>query len=160
MSDLREALNPCPFCGDPDLEFHPNIHGWKIVQCCNCGACGPCIELDDSKVKERWNERAAPAQPEAVEPVKAFGHHFWKSNGDGTESPDFCEGDIPSWKRGVRNVTPLYTTPTLAPDERMRRALEEARSIINSDRDLYEAGHSVRMRYDEVIRHIDEALSS
>lgn len=40
--------------------------------------------------------------------IKLFGYHFWKNNGDGTESPDFCEGEIPKWKTGVRNVVPLY----------------------------------------------------
>ncbi|MGM4891220.1 hypothetical protein [Tardiphaga sp. 839_C3_N1_4] len=41
---------------------------------------------------------------------KPFGHFYWKSNGDGTESPDFCEGDVPPYVRVVRGLTPLYTS--------------------------------------------------
>jgi hypothetical protein len=39
--------------------------------------------------------------------IKLFGHYFWKSNGDGTESPDFCEGEIPK-RIGATRIVPLY----------------------------------------------------
>ena len=43
---------------------------------------------------------------------KPFGYYFWCSNGDGTESPEFCRGEIPSWKQGVKNIIPLYAKST------------------------------------------------
>jgi hypothetical protein len=53
----------------------------------------------------------AALQGSVVVPAKPFGYFYWKSNGDGTESPDFCEGEVPLYVRVVRGLTPLYTHP-------------------------------------------------
>lgn len=63
-SDLM-ALKPCPFCGGNDLTLTVNRHGWKIVECDNCGMRGPCIDLEGDEYLNRWNTRAQPAR-EAV----------------------------------------------------------------------------------------------
>src|SRR5215217_851769 len=49
----------------------------------------------------------------AADRAVPFGFYFWRSNGDGTSSPDFAKGAIPSWHRDVRDVTPLYTLATI-----------------------------------------------
>jgi hypothetical protein len=42
----------------------------------------------------------------------------------------------------------------------IKEALELARSVMLADRDLYEVGHSERLRYDEAIRNIEAALAT
>lgn len=60
---------------------------------------------------------AAAKRNETVEvkEQRPFGHYFWRSNGDGTDSPEFCEGDIPRHKEGVRNVVQLYASSVPQP---------------------------------------------
>lgn len=62
---LREALLPCPFCGEKhDLTVHVYGNGEDdaYVQCRECTTCGP-----DGGDREgaiiKWNQRAALAQP-------------------------------------------------------------------------------------------------
>jgi hypothetical protein len=68
--------------------------------------------------------RDAQTVPESGE-AKPFGHFYWKSNGDGTDSPDFCQGEVPSHVRVARGLTPLYTAPP-AVSCVAREVLEEA----------------------------------
>lgn len=57
------TLKPCPFCSGDDLTLTVNRHGWKIVECDNCGMRGPCIDLEGDEYLNRWNTRAA-SQPD------------------------------------------------------------------------------------------------
>lgn len=63
MTDMREALKPCPFCNSKSLTLTVNEHNWKIVECDDCGMRGPCIDLEGDAYLERWNTRAALAAP-------------------------------------------------------------------------------------------------
>jgi len=55
---------PCPFCGSKDLTLTVNRQRWKVVECDECGAVGPCIDLKDDQYIDRWNKRAlvSPAE--------------------------------------------------------------------------------------------------
>jgi Lar family restriction alleviation protein len=53
----KNGLLSCPFCWGP-AELTYNSEHWPVVQCDNCGAQGPCIELDKSKAIAAWNDRA------------------------------------------------------------------------------------------------------
>jgi hypothetical protein len=51
-------LLPCPFCeGIPHLVT--NHTGWPVAQCDECGAQGPCTEVDKLKAIAAWNVRPA-----------------------------------------------------------------------------------------------------
>src|SRR5687768_4901639 len=71
MSDLREALKPCPFCGNqPKSRWfgatgEDDDSGYWGIECCQAFSHED-TEEDSARV---WNTRAALAQPEAVEPV-------------------------------------------------------------------------------------------
>jgi hypothetical protein len=83
-------------------------HGCKLLNDKRVGSF-----VIDGHVDLRSLARAAltALQDSVVVPAKPFGYFYWKSNGDGTESPDFCEGEVPSYVRVVRGLTPLYTQP-------------------------------------------------
>jgi Lar family restriction alleviation protein len=62
MNDI--AIQPCPFCGDPDPSIDEIDNDVWAVVCNDCGAIGPHLTDDGSKVLgERaialWNGRAA-----------------------------------------------------------------------------------------------------
>jgi hypothetical protein len=105
---------------------------------------------------DRWNTRAAPVQPEAVEPV-AWQYRYRLSS----DWRNISAADIEPWRSAYRNelicgdlvLRPLYTAPPLAPDERMRRALEAAKKLANNFTDC-----STDEIYD-ARRLINEALS-
>lgn len=58
-SGIVERLEPCPFCGATDLTLTRNRHGWKVVECDDCGMKGPCIDLEGDEYLARWNTRPA-----------------------------------------------------------------------------------------------------
>jgi hypothetical protein len=90
----------------------------------------------DPKVGYRECMEALASLPQS-EPVKPFGYYFWKSNGDGTESPDFCKGEIPRYVRVVRGVTPLHTTPQqpASPDASAETRLNTCREKLSALRE-------------------------
>ena len=129
MSDLREALKPCPFCGGNDIRFdkhhsynysHPDFKFHWSMCCYNCGATFPNRYRKELLVAA-WNTRAALAQPEAVEPVAYLHSGDFKEGA--AEDVQYFEVTV-SLYPAVGFDVPIYTTPPLAPDERMRRALE------------------------------------
>src|SRR5687768_2457407 len=135
MSDLREALKPCPFCGGNDIRFdkhhsynysHPDFKFHWSMCCYNCGATFPNRYRKELLVAA-WNTRAALAQPEAVEPVAYLHSGDFKEGA--AEDVQYFEVTV-SLYPAVGFDVPIYTTPPLAPDERMRRALEIVPTII------------------------------
>jgi Lar family restriction alleviation protein len=55
---------PCPFCGDADPAIDEIDNDCWAVCCNGCGAIGPCLADDGSKVLgakaiELWNRRSA-----------------------------------------------------------------------------------------------------
>lgn len=55
---MSDELKPCPFCGSTDLLQENNHYGWAIVQCEECGACGPCINSGRKAANLSWNGRS------------------------------------------------------------------------------------------------------
>lgn len=55
MNDLL----PCPFCGGADVGFGRTGQKWQTVSCNECGAEGPCTEIDRDLIIQKWNTRAA-----------------------------------------------------------------------------------------------------
>jgi uncharacterized Zn finger protein len=58
---IRQEPGLCPFCNGSS-ELIRNADNWPVVQCDECGALGPSIELDPMKAVERWNERYVPVE--------------------------------------------------------------------------------------------------
>lgn len=56
--------SPCPFCGGTDVRVHSyrGIEPESFMQCHNCSTTGPSA-LRQSEAVEKWNTRAALAQP-------------------------------------------------------------------------------------------------
>lgn len=68
MTELREALLPCPFCGSSNID----AEGWASVTakgpaCDNCGASAGIVSDDHSVNIAAWNNRAHPVEAEALE---------------------------------------------------------------------------------------------
>jgi hypothetical protein len=53
----REEMEQCPFCASRCVTKTINHANWPIVQCDDCGACGPCIDSSDDRAVTRWNTR-------------------------------------------------------------------------------------------------------
>jgi Lar family restriction alleviation protein len=78
MSDTRQSVKPCPFCGEQGaLDVHEgSTFRWMLAECGYCGAQGPEVRIDTMS-KDRgaaiaqgrmdaiaeWNKRTTPAQP-------------------------------------------------------------------------------------------------
>lgn len=72
-----EALLPCPFCGKADVGFGRTGQKWQTVACNECGAEGPCTEIDRDLIIEKWNTRAGPAQSPASYRWRQPGNKHW-----------------------------------------------------------------------------------
>lgn len=68
---LREALEPCPFCGGADDADEPRLQDhdlrgleitFRFVECPGCGACGPRCATKRQAIKA-WNTRQALSRP-------------------------------------------------------------------------------------------------
>jgi len=67
MTDDRvREIAPCPFCASTNLTMTVDAQNWNVVQCDNCGASGPCIDLEGDAYINRWNERAIASLPAPV----------------------------------------------------------------------------------------------
>lgn len=186
MSDLRDALKPCPFCGGNGKMIHP-MNRWtkegygpdgSRITCESPGCTGvgkACYgpNQDDDAIAA-WNTRAALAQPEAVEPVAyrwpATEELYTREFSGGYAHEEKLEW-IPAYVKasGVK-IEPLYTTPPIAPDGRMRRALERCRTILGNMALEREGVRSITTRWEinheplrvdaqNLLPVIDEALS-
>jgi hypothetical protein len=76
-SEKLVELLPCPFCGNPDVEYDI-----ICIECHNCGASGgPRRAIGEDGVltseelwnKRRWNTRASIPTPEASEQIQDMG---------------------------------------------------------------------------------------
>jgi Lar family restriction alleviation protein len=70
-------LLPCPFCGETDVGFGRTGQKWQTVACNECGAEGPCTEIDRDLIVQKWNARALqPATTTAGQVwCEPCGHH-------------------------------------------------------------------------------------
>jgi Lar family restriction alleviation protein len=70
-------LLPCPFCGETDVGFGHTGQKWQTVACNECGAEGPCTEIDRDLIVQKWNARALqPATTTAGQVwCEPCGHH-------------------------------------------------------------------------------------
>ena len=55
---MRDKLLPCPFCGSSAISVERGLDVWPVAMCDDCGALGPCIELDREKANALWNARS------------------------------------------------------------------------------------------------------
>lgn len=65
-AEVRAELSQteaCPFCGSRDSRVERGADGWLCVRCLNCGAQGPCIDLDGRGCLARWNARVSNRPP-------------------------------------------------------------------------------------------------
>lgn len=53
-------LRPCPFCGASAAAFRRTGQRWQTVACSECGAEGPCTEIDRDLIIQKWNTRSSP----------------------------------------------------------------------------------------------------
>jgi Lar family restriction alleviation protein len=62
MSQVIDGIElvSCPFCGYQSLSMENTKAMWLAIQCDECGAQGPCIEVERVKAIHRWNYRAKP----------------------------------------------------------------------------------------------------
>ena len=66
-SPVSETLKPCPFCGEANVGFGRTGQKWQTVSCNECGAEGPCTEIDRDLIIAKWNARTSDlAQTPAV----------------------------------------------------------------------------------------------
>jgi Lar family restriction alleviation protein len=56
---MTDPLLPCPFCGESQFTLQEDDAKFPQYRCENCGARGPCIDLDKRELRARWNRRAA-----------------------------------------------------------------------------------------------------
>lgn len=64
----RETLLPCPFCGNPDVDFAqmPQRRGWLTVQCGRCESSGP-WRTEEAAAVASWNARATGLAVDVIE---------------------------------------------------------------------------------------------
>ena len=48
----------CPFCGSSNVGFGRTGQRWQTVACNECGAEGPCTEIDRDLIIKKWNTRS------------------------------------------------------------------------------------------------------
>ena len=48
----------CPFCSSSDVGFGRTGQRWQTVACNECGAEGPCTEIDRDLIIQKWNTRS------------------------------------------------------------------------------------------------------
>jgi hypothetical protein len=181
MSDLREALKPCPFCGNqPRSRWfgatgEDDDSGYWGLECCQAFSHED-TEEDSARV---WNTRAALAQPEAVEPVKLTYTNYRGETAERTIIPKSIRFGSTEWhpepqwlllaldveKNADREFALKDFGPPLAPDERMRRALEKLKNEVVGMLALGEVGirHAVGNTnvscLQQRIKEAEEALS-
>ena len=65
---MTGGLKPCPFCGGAELAEISDGNNWPVVRCDDCGALGPCTELDRTQATALWNHRAVGQSPNEKSP--------------------------------------------------------------------------------------------
>lgn len=59
MTEAKHSpLLPCPFCNEFNVGFGRTGQKWQAVACNECGAEGPCTEIDRDLIVKKWNTRA------------------------------------------------------------------------------------------------------
>lgn len=92
MCRMADALLPCPFCGNADLDPPLNGRGGWYVRCSNphCTTSGPCLPTDARAIRA-WNSRpAALALLEALQallPMFAQWHEDFPDDVGHKEAP-------------------------------------------------------------------------
>ncbi len=56
----------CPFCGESNVGFGRTGQKWQTVSCDECGAEGPCTEINRDLIIAKWNTRALLAHVERL----------------------------------------------------------------------------------------------
>lgn len=147
MTNLREALLPCPFCGgvaesDSQRGYRNmttgNLENAAAIYCTSCNAdmtwCYrdmPEVERDQvmALLTEQWNTRAALSAPAPVgEPVA----YRWRTRRhDNSNAWQVVQKFSPALMESCIEFEPLYTTPQPSPgwDE----ALQAAAKIVEGN---------------------------
>jgi Lar family restriction alleviation protein len=76
LSPVTETLKPCPFCGEADVGFGRTGQKWQTVSCNECGAEGPCTEIDRDLIIAKWNTRSSDLaqRPQQLQEAVAAAH--------------------------------------------------------------------------------------
>lgn len=124
---MTTKLLNCPFCGSENVHEDETVNHWPMVECWDCGAHGPIIDIDKAKSVEGWNTRTAASPRLAAIPTCCV------------------TGGIPGDGGACGDCDPCIMGEPLVP-EAVKRIIAEKNSLISRNAELEDAAAPARAK--------------